>query len=775
MRATTLTALAAAILLTLPRALDEPVSAVALGIALLAALVGVLRGPVGLAKAAAPVAAVLWLQVAFFPLPTGQWMFGLVLGAMASLVALGMALIYRANRVLNFAQAELGTAPAVLVVGLVTVWGWSWWLSVPLGLLAAIVLGAVVELAIIRRFTRSPRLILTVATIGLSQLLTFVSILLPRLFDVNLLDESLNIPWDVRISDGPPALTGDHVLALIAVPAIIGALAAFIRFTDVGVAIRAASESTDRAALLGIPVRRLQTTVWVLATVLSFVGVLLRAGVVALPVASTLSFGILLTALAALVLGDFTDLVAVAAAATAIGILEQGVLYNSPDELVAPVVGGVIIVAMLVRRAHAFGWVAGAGLLAGAIELALGQPLDDLTAPILAGIVVVVMFASTMGTSRVEDDDTTAWRTAEEVRPIPAELRGLPEIRAARWGLLAVAVVGIAAFAAWGAPSNHLKGAFLACFVLVAASVVVLTGWSGQVSLGQMSFVAVGAAVGAKAVGEWSWDVSLALLAAAAAAAVVAVIVGIPALRLRGPLLGVTTLAFAVASTQYLLNRSRNSMIPRGAITESRLFAYFDLADVRTLFVVTVVVAAGGLLLVRGIRTSRSGRVLLAQRDNERAAASYGISVTRAKLTAFAVSGAMAGAAGCLYVQGLRQFGEQPFEPAVSFNVFTASVVGGLGSLTGAVIGALFLNGGRWFLPADWQLLPSALGVLLVLMILPGGLGELVFRGRDAILRRIADRRGLVVPSLVADVRTDDLEHDVHALTTATEHAEEVA
>ena len=94
------------------------------------------------------------------------------------------------------------------------------------------------------------------------------------------------------------------------------------------------------------------------------------------------------------------------------------------------------------------------------------------------------------------------------------------------------------------------------------------------------------------------------------------------------------------------------------------------------------------------------------------------------------------------------------------------------------MIGAAFLNGGRWFLPADWQLLPSALGVLVVLMALPGGLGELVFRGRDALLRRVAARRGLVVPSLVADVRTDDLEHDVRALTTAADEghdAEEVA
>jgi branched-chain amino acid transport system permease protein len=727
MRATFLTALGAAVLVTIPRAFEEPRSAIVWLVVLGLAAVGHLRGPEALARVATPVAGVLWLQVAFFPLPPGQWMFGLVLGAIGSLVALGMALVYRANKVLNFAQAELGTAPAVLVVGLVTVWGWPWGWSVLLGLAAAVVLGAVVELAIIRRFTRAPRLILTVATIGLSQLLTFGSILLPRLFDVNILDQGLDVPWTVRISDGPPALTGDHLLALVAVPVIIGALAAFIRFTDVGVAIRAASESGDRAALLGIPVRRLQTAVWVIATVLSFVGVLLRASVISLPVAATLSFGILLTALAALVLGNLTDLVAVAGSAVAVGILEQGVLYNAADEMVAPVLGGVIVVVMLFRR---------------------------------------------LGSSRAAADGTASWLAADEVRPIPAELRRLPEIRALRAGALGLAAVVVLGFPLVVGSSDQVKGVFVACFVLVAVSIVVLTGWSGQVSLGQMSFVAVGAVVGAQSSGEWRLDLSLALLLAGLAGAVVAVVVGLPALRLKGPLLGVTTLAFAVASTQFLLNRSRNSFLPDERFDRPRLFALVDIDSQRSLYYVCVAVAVLGIVAVRGVRASRTGRALLAQRDNERATTSYGISVVRAKLSAFALSGALAGMAGCLYVQGLRSYSEQPFEPAVSFNIFTASVVGGLGSITGAVIGALFLNAGRWFLSSDWQLLPSAVGVLLVLTMIPGGLGELLYRARDGVLRRVAERRGLVVPSLVADVRTDD-EDDVADVVRAADHVPE--
>lgn len=729
MRATSFTALGVAALLTLPRVVAEPLSGGVWLVVLAVAVVGALTDRTAVTRAAAPAAGVLWLQVALFPLPSGQWAFGLVLGLMASLVALGMALIYRANRVLNFAQAELGTAPTVLVVGLITFNGLSWWLAVPAGLVVAALLGVVVEVAIIRRFTRAPRLILMVATIGLSQLLTFVSIILPRLWGRDLVDENIDVPLSIRLSDGPPALTGDHVLALVLVPLVIAALAAFIRFTDVGVAIRAAADSNDRAALLGVPVRRLQTVVWCLATVLSFLGVLLRAGVVGLPVAATLSFGALLLALAALVLGDLTDLVAVGASSVALGILEQGVLYNAADGLVAPVIGGVIVVAMLVRR---------------------------------------------IGSTRAAIDATTTWRSADEVRPIPAELRRLSEVRAARVGLAVVAGVLIIGFPLLASPSLQLRGVFIAIFVLIAASVVILTGWAGQVSLGQMSFVAVGAAVGAQVTGGWGWDLSLALLLAGVAGAVVAVVVGLPALRLRGPFLAVTTLAFALASSRYLLNRSRNRYLYAENLDRPQLFAVIDTSSQQTLFYVTAAVAVLGLIAVHNVRASRTGRVLLALRDNEAGASAYGVSVVRAKLSAFAFSGFVAAVAGCIYVHALLGFSEQPYGPEVSFNVFTAAVVGGLGSLAGAVIGALFLYGGRWFLPPDWQLLPSAVGVLLVLTFLPGGLGELVYRGRDALLRKLADRRGLVVPSLVADVRTDDDDDgEVPALEDAADHVPE--
>jgi branched-chain amino acid transport system permease protein len=152
---------------------------------------------------------------------------------------------------------------------------------------------------------------------------------------------------------------------------------------------------------------------------------------------------------------------------------------------------------------------------------------------------------------------------------------------------------------------------------------------------------------------------------------------------------------------------------------------------------------------VRGIRHSRVGRTLLALRENEAAAESFGINLTRAKLTGFAVSGFVAATAGCLLVHLLTGFSAASYSPAESFAVFVSVVVGGAGSLLGAALGALFLQGGHWFLPGPrWQALASGLGVLLVLWIVPGGLADLVYRLRDAWLRRVAARHGVVVPSL---------------------------
>jgi branched-chain amino acid transport system permease protein len=293
-------------------------------------------------------------------------------------------------------------------------------------------------------------------------------------------------------------------------------------------------------------------------------------------------------------------------------------------------------------------------------------------------------------------------------------------------------------------------------YAILTLSVVVLTGWAGQVSLGQVAFFAIGAAVGGKMTIEWHADLLLVVPAAGAVGAVAAVAVGLPALRARGIYLAVSTFAFALAVTSYLLDRSYFSWVPNERIERLPLLGVIDVSSPTAIYHVMLGALVLTLIALRGIRHSRTGRVLLAQRDNERAAEAFSIDVIRAKLVAFALSGFLAAGAGALFVHHQQALGSNPYAPGQNLGVFTMAVVGGITSLPGALLGSFYLQGVRWFLPLQWQFLASGVGVLAVLMLLPNGLGGLLFQLRDAALRRIAERRNILVPSLVADRRIDD-------------------
>jgi branched-chain amino acid transport system permease protein len=250
----------------------------------------------------------------------------------------------------------------------------------------------------------------------------------------------------------------------------------------------------------------------------------------------------------------------------------------------------------------------------------------------------------------------------------------------------------------------------------------------------------------------WHLDLLLALLVSAVVGGVVAVAVGLPALRVRGLYLAVTTFGFALAATSYFLNRRFFSWIPNTRIERPPLFGRISLDSPDRIYYLTLAALLVVLVAVQGVRHSRTGRVLIAMRENERATQAFGVSAVRAKLTAFALSGAIAAFAGCLFVHHQQAFGVGPYDPGENLNVFTMVVIGGVGSVPGALLGSLYLWGTKWFLPIDWQFFASGIGVLFVLLVLPGGLGGLLYRVRDLWLRSVARRNDVIVPSLVADV-----------------------
>ena len=289
-----------------------------------------------------------------------------------------------------------------------------------------------------------------------------------------------------------------------------------------------------------------------------------------------------------------------------------------------------------------------------------------------------------------------------------------------------------------------IKGTALIAFAVIGISLVVLTGWAGQISLGQMAIVGIGAAVSATFTSRWSIDLNLALIVGGVVGGLAAFAVGVPALRLRGLYLAVTTFALALATERWLLNSTYFDWFPAPDERFERppLFGRIDVESPTAFYFYSVAVLAVVYVAVRGIRRSRTGRVIIAMRENERGAQAYAVPVVRAKLTAFVISGVVAGVAGALLVHGNRSFTGTQFGVGASFEVFTSAVIGGLGSLGGALLGALYLRGTRWFITSpEWQLLSTGVGVLVVLLILPGGLGSLWVKLRDVAVRLLTRRR----------------------------------
>lgn len=577
----------------------------------------------------APPVAILAFQQVVYPLPLGVFARGVLVGAVTSLIALGMALVYRSNRIVNFAQGDLGAAPAVLVFLLLTEWGWPYPVAVAAGAAAAFVLGGVVELAVIRRFFAAPRLVLTVATIGLAQLLTGLAVFLPRWFGVDgsFIAPRIDDPFDVRLEIGGTIFRANSVVALAVTPVAIVGLVWFLRWTRLGIAIRASADRADRAALLGIPVKRLQTLVWSIAALLAFTATFLRAGILGLPVGTVLSLGILLRSLTALLLGGMTRLTVIGSSAIALGVLELGIDWHQGETL--PLVG---------------------------VEF---PPLDA----VLAVVVLVALLLRRRGTTRTSLDAQSSWQSADEVRPVPPELERLPEVRWARRVLLGTGIGAALVLPHLLPVDASLKASALLIYAILAMSLVVLTGWAGQVSLGQVAFFAVGAATAGKLTVTWSTDLTVAVLVAGLVGAVLAVLVGLPALRFGGFYLAVTTFAFALATTAYFLDRAYFDWIPAERIPRLPLLGRVDIDSPTRIYYVMLVAAALVFVGLRGIRRTRTGRVLIALRDNEAATQAYGVDVVRAKLTAFAVSGFVAAVAGGLFVHHQQAFGTSPYVP----------------------------------------------------------------------------------------------------------------
>jgi branched-chain amino acid transport system permease protein len=328
-------------------------------------------------------------------------------------------------------------------------------------------------------------------------------------------------------------------------------------------------------------------------------------------------------------------------------------------------------------------------------------------------------------------------------------------------------------------PSQTNTGALYAIYGIVAVSLVILTGWGGQISLGQWGIAAVGAAGAGIFSGQLHWPLPFALVAACTMGAGAAVLLGLPALRVRGLFLAVTTLAFAVVMSDVVLDDKWLGRVIPDTIARPKII-FIDTTDERALYYLCVAGLLFAVFAALGMRRSRTGRVLIAMRDNERAAQTFGVSLLRTRLATFAISGAIAALAGALFAYHQQTVESLSFDPQISLLILTMVVIGGVTSLPGAMLGTVwlgFLKYGPLEGSPTGQLLASGFGVTVLLLALPGGLAQVFYGARDALLRTVADRRGIHVPSLVADSREQRIEvaaaADADVLSTAAASVEE--
>jgi len=643
----------------------------------------------------------LALATIMFPdsVPAGIVLKGALFGSATGLLAVGLVLTYRTTRIINFSYGAMGSLGGGLAAALAEGKGWNWGQAALVGIASGVVAGALVERLVVRRFANAPRLVLTVATIGLAQLLGGLAIYLPAWLGAPVViprvETSLN---DSTFNVDPVTFTGNDMLLLAVVPIVLAVLSWFLLRTEAGMAVRGMAENMDRARLLGIPVNQLSLLLWSAAGGLAALTVVLRAPSEGVPLTAVAGPTVLLPALAAAVIVGMRSMSGAFVAGVLLGVLDQLVLWNVDNAAPTSVVLlAVIVVALLVQRRSAH---------------------------------------------RAETGESS-WSVVGVGHGLSRTYAQLREVRSARAVLICIVALAVLALPVLGSDSQVNFGTITLAYALVALSLVVLTGWGGVVSLGQVGVMGAGAVVTANLIADRNADLFVCLVLSGVAGGIIALLLGLPALRVSGQFLAVTTLAFAVAMELYFLNPANYEQWLPSAYQRPELWGALELSNERWLYALAVVLVMAGVYIVRNLKGARAGRSISATRDNERGAAAAGINTTETRLAAFIFAGMLAGVAGGLHAVALRGIGQSTYPASMSLLVFSMAVIGGVSSVGGTLAGVALVQWAGYLFPKA-QLLLTGVGLLAILLVIPGGLAQAFEMWRDRFVRVVAQRHGLV-------------------------------
>jgi ABC-type branched-subunit amino acid transport system ATPase component/ABC-type branched-subunit amino acid transport system permease subunit len=624
---------------------------------------------------------------------------GLVQGLAISVITFGVILVYRATRIINFAVANMGVVAATLLSLLVVQYHVPFWPALLVALVTGLAFGALVDVTVIRRLRKSPRVVVLVATIGVSQVAEAIAYKLPQPTELSVhYPSAIGGLWTVA----GVQVRGSDLSILIIVPVTLVALTWFLDRTTLGKTVKACASNPQLARLSSISPKVVSTLVWALAAALSTLSVVLIAGQSgSAGDVTTLGPQTLSLALVAAVIGGMTSFRRAIFASIVIGLAQSIVNFNFIDT------PGVINLLLLIT------------------------------------VLVAVSFNRERGT------DTEVFAFTPRARPIPVALQGYRWARNAnKGGIILLGAVAIVLPLVFTRPSTQQIFTEVLAYAICATSLTVLTGWLGQLSLGQMAFAGLGALFAARLVYEGVpfW---VAIVVTTVAAAMLAAILGLGSLRVRGLYLAVVTFTFALAAQQYFFplpilsgQSSDGASVP---FTPGKLFS-LSFPGQRTYYYAVLIILAVVLLVASRFRDSGVGRSIMAVRDNENAAAAYTVRPVWEKIRAFSIAGALAGLGGALLAGAIANV---PFSGPGSFYLVDGSlslvamvVIGGMGSVTAAVIGAVWVIGIPALAPNNQTLglLSSSLGLLIVLLYFPRGLNQISYGVRDAFLAWM-DRR----------------------------------
>ncbi len=628
---------------------------------------------------------------------------GAITGLTYGLLSAGIVIVYRTNRVINFAHGEMGAFGAAIFGLLADRVGIPYYINLPIALVAGAGIAALAEVAVIRRLRKAPKLMSVVATLGVAQLLVVLALVINGQAGAGLVfPEPPGLPvWEVGALRVTPSYTG----ILIFAPIVVIGLAIFLRRGRLGLALRAAAANPEAARMAGVFSGRMSTLSWAIAGALSTFTAILVLPTIGLATGASFGPGLLLRALVGAVLARMSSLPGALAAGLGLGIFE-GLLFANYSQ------GGVIEVVLFVV------------------------------------IVLALLFRAPEGTRDSEKGE--AWSTVQSWRALPEAVARLKWVKRLPPALGLLTLVLASVVPLFFGNNTAIKLTAIMGFAMIALSVGVITGLGGQLTLGQFALGAVGATVSYHVATRTGGNLPLSMLYGGVAAAAASVLIGLPALRIKGLFLAVTTLSFALVVPSWFLQQP---WALAGGVDPGRPVVFGrELDSGRTYYWFALAVFVVLFLIARNARRGGFGRLLVAIRDNEDNARAFTLGARRVKLQGFVLAGFIAGVGGAAYGHGFSSIQAGTFLTQFNIDIVVMTVVGGVSILAGPLLGAAFVLGVPQFIPLDSAgLAATRFGLLIVILYAPGGLAQIIAPLRLRLIEWLARRAGV-------DPKADDEE-----------------